>query len=152
MCINESLRMFPPHLYSTKICSEDCQLMNKNGQPVLINSGTCVVIPTYAIHHDEDYFTEADVFNPERFSLENGGVQKYIDQRVFLPFGSGPRKCLGFQYAYCQTKSIIVEIVKSFNIKLNSNTRTDNKLDGISYVAALEGGVWLDFEAIKKTA
>lgn len=151
-CILESLRLFPPLLYSTKLCTEDCQLINKNGQPVPVSAGCGVVIPTYTIHHDEDYYPDPEEYNPERFSQENGGVKKYSDQGVFLPFGIGPRKCLGIQFAQAQIKAVIVEIVKHFNVKINANTRTDNKLDGISYVASLEGGVWLDFETIKKTA
>lgn len=152
MCINESLRIFPPLLYSTKLCTDDCELTNKNGQPVLISAGCGVVIPTYAIHHDEDFYPDPEEFKPERFSDENGGVKKCSDQGVFLPFGIGPRKCLGMIYAEAVVKAVVVEIVKHFHVKVNANTRADNKIDGISYVASLEGGIWLDFEAVKKNA
>lgn len=152
MCINESLRIFPPLLYSTKLCTADCQLMNKNDQPVVVTTGCGVVIPTFAIHHDGDYFPDPEEFKPERFSEQNGGVKKFSDQGVFLPFGLGPRKCLGIQYGHVQIKAVVVEIVKHFNVKVNANTRSDNTIDGISYVASLEGGIWLDFETLKKTA
>ncbi|KAL5277370.1 hypothetical protein ACFFRR_002544 [Megaselia abdita] len=150
MCINESLRIFPPLLYSTKVCTKDCQLVNKNDQPVLVPAGCGVVIPTYTIHHDEEYYSDPEEFKPERFSETK--LKSLSDQGVFLPFGLGPRKCLGVQYANAQVKAVIVEIVRHFNVKMNANTRTDNQIDGISYVASLEGGIWLDFEAIKKSA
>lgn len=149
MCLNEALRTFPPILYSTKLCTEECELINKNRKPVVIPSGCGVVISSYAIHHDEDHYPNPESFNPERFK---DGAQKFIDKGVFLPFGLGPRKCLGIHYANVQIKAVVVEIIRNFKIKVNSNTRTDNKLEGISYVAALDGGVWLDFEPIKKTA
>lgn len=152
MCLNESLRIFPPLLYSTKLCTKDCQLMNKNDQPVQVSAGCGVVIPTYAIHHDEDYYPDPEDFKPERFNQENGGMKKLTDQGIFLPFGIGLRRCLGAQYANAQIKAVLVDIVRHFNVKINANTRSDNKIDGISYVASLEGGIWLDFETIKNTA
>lgn len=57
-----------------------------------IEKGLRVVIPVYALHHDPQFFPDPYTFNPERFSPRN------CQQRhpfVFLPFGAGPRMCIG---------------------------------------------------------
>lgn len=76
---------------------------------VTIPKGLKIWIPTYAIHNDPDIYPDPDKFDPERFSEDN------IKQRHpmhFLPFGHGPRNCIG---AYVQQKN--------FSIKDNNGKR-----------------------------
>jgi Cytochrome P450 len=54
-----------------------------------------VLVPVYALHHDPDYFPDPEKFDPERFSDENKGNIKNF---TYLPFGSGPRNCIGKAY------------------------------------------------------
>ena len=150
MCVNETLRMFPPFLYNTKTCTKDCELSSPSGDKIKISTDSSIIIPTYAIHHDEDYFNDPEFFCPDRF--KDGNLKKFEEQGVFLPFGTGKRKCLGMNFAYVEVKTVVAEIVRNFVVKVNSNTRSDNKLDGSSFVAILEGGIWLDLENIKKTS
>lgn len=60
-----------------------------------IEKGTVVVIPIYSIHHDPEHYPNPEVFDPERFNEANGGIKNYRDKGVYLPFGDGPRMCLG---------------------------------------------------------
>lgn len=49
-----------------------------------------MLIPVYQIHHDEEYYPNPEEFNPDRFNEENKP-----NQYAFLPFGEGPRMCIG---------------------------------------------------------
>ena len=54
-----------------------------------------VYISSYSFHHDADYYQQPEEFIPERFDELAGGVKKYANQGVFMPFGNGPRMCPG---------------------------------------------------------
>lgn len=56
-----------------------------------LEKGTNVVVPMLALHYDPKYYPNPDKFDPERF---RGGKSKEL-QYVYLPFGEGPRKCIG---------------------------------------------------------
>lgn len=63
-----------------------------NKKPVQIPKGTPIIIPIYGLHSDEKYFPDPEKFDPDRFSKENSGM---ITKYTFMPFGEGPRICLG---------------------------------------------------------
>lgn len=59
---------------------------------LVIEKGTPVYIPIKALHYDEQYFKNPEVFDPERFTDENAAkIQPYS----YLPFGTGPHNCIG---------------------------------------------------------
>lgn len=60
-----------------------------------MHPGDGVYISTYSFHRDAEYFENPDDFWPERFAEEMGGVRKYREMGVFMPFGDGPRMCPG---------------------------------------------------------
>lgn len=62
------------------------------GTDTVIDKGTYVLIPAYQIHHDHKYFPDPDRFKPERFSNENKAKR---NPYTYLPFGEGPRNCIG---------------------------------------------------------
>ncbi|XP_075154540.1 cytochrome P450 28c1 [Haematobia irritans] len=145
-CIHESLRIYPPGLWSTKCCTKSYQFPKKDGCLLTVHKGESIIIPVFALHHDPQYYPEPDKFKPERFLPENGGVKRYKDFGVFLGFGDGPRTCLGVRFALIQCKSAISHLVKKFHIKLNERTMREFKLDPKSFLALHNGGVWLNFE------
>ncbi|XP_073829669.1 probable cytochrome P450 28a5 [Musca autumnalis] len=145
-CIHETLRLFPPGAFSTKLCTEPIEFENKNGKTLLIETGTTVILPLQAVLMDEDYYENASSFEPERFL--NGGLKKYKDQGLYLAFGDGPRICLGMRFALTQIKGALVEILRNFEIRINAKTRTDNKFDPTYFLMRLDGGIWLEFNNI----
>lgn len=62
------------------------------GTDFVIEKGTKVCISPVGLHHDERYFPDPDVFDPERFTDEAKGQR---NSYVYLPFGDGPRNCIG---------------------------------------------------------
>jgi cytochrome P450 family 9 len=90
----ETLRHWPPAFQTDRICTQDYIIEPKNSseRTLLIKKGMTVVVPIAALHHDPQYFTEPDRFDPERFSDEN---KAKILPGSYLPFGIGPRNCIG---------------------------------------------------------
>ena len=83
------------------MCTKSYTYVPKKGdtisKPVLIEKGTPVVIPVAGIHKDPDFFEEPNEFKPERFIGDN---KEKIVKYSFLPFGEGPRACLGTEHFY----------------------------------------------------
>jgi cytochrome P450 family 6 len=87
-CIDEALRKYPPVSVLNREASNDYQISDSK---IVIEKGTPIVIPVYAIHNDPDYYPDPDDFIPERFldGKSNG------NGLPFWPFGDGPRNCIG---------------------------------------------------------
>lgn len=62
------------------------------GTKIDLEVGTMVGVPATAIHHDPEYYEDPETFNPERFSDANS---KDRNPYTWLPFGTGPRNCIG---------------------------------------------------------
>ncbi len=86
-CIKESLRLYPAVPIISRYISEDFEL---GGYKIPV--GASVVIEIYALHRNEDYFPEPDVFNPDRFQT-NESIGRHAF--AFLPFSAGSRNCIG---------------------------------------------------------
>lgn len=86
---SETLRKYPPVVTLTRKCTEDYIIPGTKTQ---IRSGTAVIIPVWSIQHDWKNYPNPEVFDPERFVGDNRHSRP---NGVFLPFGDGPRHCLG---------------------------------------------------------
>ena len=76
-----------------RLSLNDYQIPDPSGKGTLtLKGGTGVYTPVYAMHHDPEYFPQPDKYDPERFSDEN---KDSIAPFSYLPFGEGPRNCLG---------------------------------------------------------
>lgn len=92
-CFLESLRLYPPFCEVDRVCNEACTLPNSN---LAILPGQRVKVPVFCIQRDPEYFPHPDEFMPERFSEEN---KSNIIPYTYLPFGEGPRTCIGNNFA-----------------------------------------------------
>lgn len=89
------MRVTPTPFTMFKTCTADVTLTNSNGKEVVIERGTKLIVPSYSIHTDPKYYADPLKFDPGHFDEENGSVKLYKDQGLFLPFGNGPRICIG---------------------------------------------------------
>lgn len=95
VCFSETLRIFTPLPYMSKVCTQSCELINSDGVALQVQPGDVCIIPLHSVHHDEEYYPQPEDFVPERFAEASGGTKKYKDLGVYFPFGDGPRICLG---------------------------------------------------------
>lgn len=72
-----------------RVCTEDFKIPDSH---LVIEKGTRVMLPFEALHTDPEYYPDPEKFDPERFSSEN---RIKIPSCAFIPFGEGPRICVG---------------------------------------------------------
>nr|AEM42984.1 cytochrome P450 [Siraitia grosvenorii] len=114
MIINECLRLYPPAMTVSRTVEKEVRL----GRLVLPKTIT-VAVPTIAVHQDTEYWGEdAHVFKPERFSE---GIAKVIESNSagYLPFGLGPRICVGMNFALNEAKIVISMILRRYSFTLS---------------------------------
>lgn len=92
MVVSEGLRVQPPAPQMDRQCTKDYEMDLGNGRSIIIKKGDIVLLPFYSLHHDADYFPNPEKFDPSRFSPEN---KNSIAVGSYLPFGIGPRACIG---------------------------------------------------------
>uniref|UniRef100_T1H840 Uncharacterized protein n=1 Tax=Rhodnius prolixus TaxID=13249 RepID=T1H840_RHOPR len=112
----ETMRKYPTLPFLTRVCTKRYKIPDTNQ---VIEKGVRVFIPLYAIHHDPKYFPEPEKFLPERFSPEN---KSSIPPFVYLPFGEGPRICIGMRFGMLQTKTGIASIISKYKLLKTANT------------------------------
>lgn len=98
----EAMRLYPPLTTLGRICTKDYQLRDTN---ITIEKGTPIVISTLALGRDPEYFPDPERFDPERFSSEEKAKRHSY---VHIPFGEGPRNCIGKNnYVFPLTQFIV---------------------------------------------
>ncbi|XP_005054484.2 PREDICTED: cytochrome P450 3A29-like [Ficedula albicollis] len=123
MTLNESLRLYPLGGRIERTCKKDVEI---NG--VTIPKGVVVTIPPYVLHRDPEYWPNPDEFRPERFSKEN---KNSIDPYTYLPFGAGPRNCIGMRFALLTVKVAIVSLLQHFTFQTCKETQIPIKLSSV---------------------
>ena len=117
MVFNETLRMYPPFpSMPNRECTKACTIKG-----VRFEVGTVVQTPVHSIHHDPELWENPESFNPERFSAEN---KSKIPSFAYLPFGQGPRFCVGQRFALLVAKLTLVHLVQRFRIVECQDTRS----------------------------
>ncbi|GJQ73209.1 Cyp6a9 [Trypoxylus dichotomus] len=134
--INETMRMYPIAPVLGRICTEDYKVPNTD---VIIEKGTQVFVSPWGLHRDPEYHPDPDKFDPERFSEENKGN---ILAGTFLPFGEGPRVCIGLRFAMMQMKMCLAALLKDFEFSVSSKTKVPLEL-GFGFIISVKGGIWL---------
>ncbi len=137
MVIKESMRLYPPAwTLSPREASKDIVV----GE-YLIPKGKQIFSSPYVNHRNPRYFANPDMFNPERFSPEN---EKLIPKHIYIPFGTGPRICIGQSFAMMEAKIILASIIKRFRIRPGS-TKEIESLPQITM--SVKGGLDVMLEA-----
>ncbi len=113
MVVQEALRLFPPtwRLARTAIESDEF-----DGHRV--PAGAIVVFSPYLIHRHPGFWDDPETFDPERFALERAGERPRF---AYIPFGGGPRACLGQQFAMLEMQVIVAMVGRRFRLRLASD-------------------------------
>ncbi|XP_061553449.1 cytochrome P450 3A40-like isoform X1 [Phycodurus eques] len=107
MVMNESSRLYPIANRLERVAKASVEVSG-----VTIPKETVVMVPIYTLHRDPSLWPEPDSFKPERFRKEN---KDNIDPYAFLPFGAGPRNCIGMRFALLMMKLALVEILQHYS-------------------------------------
>ncbi|XP_064470458.1 cytochrome P450 3A41-like [Ornithodoros turicata] len=112
--MNETLRIYTPDSFIMRYCTKKTTL-----QGIELNPGNIVYIPFQAIHMDPEFYDEPETFKPERFLPEN---KDSIRPFTFMPFGAGPRNCVGTRQAMIELKIFMVCIYQKVKFERCSET------------------------------
>lgn len=105
--IKETLRMYPPAAFVSRTAQADDVLCGRE-----IRHKDTVMLPIYALHRHHDLWKNPDQFDPERFA------DRYKPERYsYLPFGDGPRICIGAQFAMIEAKIILATLISKFKFE-----------------------------------
>eukprot|EP00118_Oscarella_pearsei_P013515 m.108956 g.108956 ORF g.108956 m.108956 type:complete len:276 (+) comp37332_c0_seq1:797-1624(+) len=104
-CIKESLRLFPPLPLLLKELSEDRKLRQYH-----LRKGQLVHINVYGLHHSRAFWKDPQVYNPDRWNETDG--------RAFMPFGFGPRTCIGQQFSLNEIKLTVARVLNRYDLKI----------------------------------
>ncbi|XP_077976970.1 cytochrome P450 3A24-like isoform X2 [Glandiceps talaboti] len=114
MVFSECLRLYPPGTYLDRICEKDIIIRD-----IPINKGVTVAINLWVIQHDPEIYPEPDKFIPERYSTEEKANRPTM---TWLPFGAGPRNCIGSRFALMESKMAIASILQHFTFNTCEDT------------------------------
>jgi cytochrome P450 len=107
---SEALRLYPPAWVITRRAVEEDELL---GYPIPV--GALVIISPYAVHRRPDFWPDPEAFRPERFSPENEAARQRFS---YIPFGGGPRLCIGSHFAAVEAHLIMAMVAQQFQLEL----------------------------------
>jgi cytochrome P450 len=108
MVVEEAMRLYPPAwVIGRKAIADDV------ADGWQIPKGQIVLIPVYLIHRDPALWDQPDLFRPERFSPE---AAKARHKFAYLPFGGGPRLCIGYQFALMEMQLLLAMIYQQVDL------------------------------------
>src|SRR3954462_3832276 len=111
--VQEAMRLYPPAPVVVRAATRDVSL----GADV-IQAGSPPYIPIYAIHRHQLLWDEPDTFDPDRFAPE---AVKVRHRYAYLPFGAGPRICIGMSFALLEAVLILATLLRSVRLELRPN-------------------------------
>jgi cytochrome P450 family 9 len=142
MVVSEALRKWPAGVAVDRVCTKPYTIQPKtpDEKPVHLEKNALIWLPIMGLHRDPQYWPDPDRFDPERFSEEN---KANINPYAFLPFGSGPRNCLGSRFALLEIKTLFFYILSHFEIVPVEKTQIPLQLSRKTFNLTAEKGFWL---------
>jgi cytochrome P450 len=133
--VDEALRLYPPAAFLSRTAKKADTILGREVHP-----GDTVMLPTYALHRNHRLWPDPDRFDPDRFA-----DPRSIDRFAYLPFGDGPRICIGASFALQEAVIILATLLARFRF-----TRVPGKDPRPVLILTLrpEGGVWLEVERV----
>jgi cytochrome P450 len=108
--IQEGLRLYPPFWMIDRMAVADDRVGD-----IAIPRGSTVIVHVYGAHHASRYWQDPETFDPSRFAKASG---KQPTPFTYLPFGAGPRGCIGGNYAMLQILMILSDLLRKYDLHL----------------------------------
>ena len=128
--IDETLRLYPPAAFLSRTARGPDRLCGRE-----IRRGDTVMLPIYALHRNHLLWPDPDRFDPDRFLDPDR-----IDRFAYLPFGGGPRICIGASFALQEATIILATLLARFRFEPVAGRDPEPAL---ILTLRPEGGVWL---------
>jgi cytochrome P450 len=113
MVVREAMRLYPPAPGFAREPTEDVTIGG-----YLVPKGSMVSVMTYALHRDPRFFPDPASFDPARFTP---GWEERIPRYAYLPFGGGPRVCIGNGFAMMEARLILSTVLQRYQLRLEPN-------------------------------
>lgn len=130
--VNESLRLYPPAGFLSRTARRPDRLLGRE-----IRKGDTVMLPIYALHRHHALWEDPDAFRPERFANPSH------DRFAFLPFGAGPRICIGAGFALQEAQIILATLLARFRFTAVPGREP---VPEMILTTRPRGGIWLTAE------
>jgi cytochrome P450 len=108
--VKESLRLFPPVWILSRVPLADCEIGGYR-----VPAGVRLYLPTWIIHRDPRWFQDAETFRPERWEHDQ---VKHLTRGAYIPFGDGPRLCIGNHFATVESILVLAVVAQRFRLEL----------------------------------
>ncbi|SLN60066.1 putative bifunctional P-450/NADPH-P450 reductase 2 [Pseudoruegeria aquimaris] len=128
--IDETLRLYPPAAFLSRTAQAPDTLCGRE-----VRKGDTVMIPVYALHRNHLLWDDPDAFRPDRFA-----DPRAIDRFAYLPFGDGPRICIGASFALQEAVIILATLLSRFRFEAIPGRAPKPVM---ILTLRPEGGVWL---------
>jgi cytochrome P450 len=110
MVVREAMRLYPPAPGFTREPIEDVTIGGYE-----VPKGSLVTVITWALHRDPRFFPDPERFDPERFGP---GWEERVPRFAYLPFGGGPRVCIGNGFAMTEARLIVAAVAQRYRLQL----------------------------------
>ncbi|HEY0570182.1 MAG TPA: cytochrome P450 [Enterovirga sp.] len=106
--LDEAIRLYPPVPFMSRAAIAEDRIAGFR-----VRRGTLVMIPPYVLHRHQTLWTDPDCFDPDRFMPER---RASIDRYAYLPFGAGPRVCIGASFSIQEAVIVLSRVVRSVRL------------------------------------
>jgi cytochrome P450 len=113
--IEEAIRLYPPIAAISRVAIGPDEVAGHK-----VKAGSMIVIAPYVLHRHRTLWEQPDVFDPNRFLV---GARSAIHRYAYLPFGVGPRICIGSAFALQEAILVVATIAKNFEFELPPGQR-----------------------------
>ncbi|KZC12580.1 Cytochrome P450 9e2, partial [Dufourea novaeangliae] len=137
--ISESQRLNPALGFFRKRCTEKIELVGSDGLRVWVQPGTDIIISIDGLQVDPEHWQDPEKFDPDRFSEER---KRSIEKMAFIPFGEGPRMCVGMRMAMVVMKHCLATLLDNYKLELSPKTQLPLQMTPLFFLNKPIGGLW----------
>ncbi|KAL1487760.1 hypothetical protein ABEB36_015595 [Hypothenemus hampei] len=140
--VDETLRKYPIFPILPRVCVNDYQIPDTD---ITIDKNTFIMVTNLGIQHDPEYYPDPMRFDLDRFIPENKAKRPHCS---YMPFGEGPRICVGKRFGIWQTKIGLISVVKNFQISLSKKTKLPLSFVSKELILNAQGSIWLNLDKL----